>query len=413
MKLKNRVIASLVVIAPLLFLNACGSDTPASTPNTIASLPQATGPVTTSHSVVKAIENAVNLPSRGMNLFSATTGKKLVDWSSITWSSSTSGPFCDAGNMVSGIFRDASNPDKILCYIGALDAGGLVTNPYDGNYHYMTVDNTPGRSGSIKVKMKIVRGANGISTFEMFDCQGGTTQSEYTKMDLSNGATVTAVHANNSGGQVSSNRATVTGTVDTSGKWVSKTITSYNYYSAASRTASSSGNYNQVRQFSDQVSVTGTAIGDYGGNTSSSQLFAMLGILNTDSYATFALGNGIAKQKSTYSGCASCSLDSSLRAWNGDTAAKVTADSTVDNYATVTGTALADVIPKATVQTTTAFTTAETWDCTPPTGTTFTSVDFTGGGTATQTAIAACNTKFGEGGGSWVQCWNSGADYTQ
>lgn len=420
---RQSIFALAVVSAAGALFTACSSDSGSSGVTNLAGLPTATGPVTTSSSVLKYPKDLSKalMPMLGqVSSFisqgnapdtNRTFGMKASDWSTNNWTSK-SGPLCDMGQQVSELFRNAANPDKILCYIAAMESANLfVGNNYDGNWKYYNVTGTPGR-GNLKVKFRIQTSGGAIRDFQMYTAQAARdsfrpvcSNTEYIHADLSSGATITSVYNGSDGGNTFKGRVVATGNIDANGDWTSKTITANNSGAWGSDT---NGNYVVLNQYSDLVTLSGSMEGSFSGQSNKTRLYAQMALLDADPYVDLQYGAGSVKMWADWPGGSTPDLDVT-RAWS-STGDKILSTSST-YYADVNAASYPALKAYADVDTDATLGTGETWDCSADTaGAAFTDVPFGGAATA---GIAACNAKFGGGGGgNWVQCWNNGADYS-
>jgi len=117
-------------------------------------------------------------------------------------------------------------------FTGSSDASGQAINVYDGEWHIFNLNITNDQGAPDKVKMKIVKNSAGsITSFTMFMCkQNGTmTQTEYTDqtIDGQSFAMHGIGHFADSQWQ-GSHQVDVTGTLNSSGVFTQKTISSRN-----------------------------------------------------------------------------------------------------------------------------------------------------------------------------------------
>ena len=105
------------------------SDSEASTTDDVASLAKVTEEVSSTSSKLQGKAESVGT-------FAATTGVKLSEASSLTWSSTHNRAMCESITMVKDLLQEASQPDVILCYVGVMRRNGAFTGTIDdGNYH--------------------------------------------------------------------------------------------------------------------------------------------------------------------------------------------------------------------------------------------------------------------------------------
>lgn len=428
MKRNSIVLASAITIAGAL-LNGCGSSSTSggggggngsAAISTLSAIPTATGPVVSSRSLdgvsfslskthLPIVETTSSTPFKTQET-RPWVSMKASDWSNNTWTGK-SAPLCDAGNQVSQLFRDASQPDKILCYISAMENGGLFTgNNYDNNWKFYEVQNVPvgpGRNSraSLLVKFKIQKAENGgILDFKMYtadeaperrDCSNG----EFIHADLSSGATITTVY----GGANGKARIQATGTLNTAGDWVSKQITAHSWWSNG---GNDSGNYSVLNQFADYLTMSGSMVFNYGTGINKNQLYSKMALVDAASFAELEFGAGSTKMQSDWDGNGTADFIAN-RSWNATGDRILSTSGTY--YADVASATLLDIKTPEEVSAAADFISGETWDCTADEpGSSFVTVDFASGSAAA--GIAACDAKFGDGG-QWTSCYNSGAYY--
>lgn len=390
-----------------IFLNGCGSNSTGggnAAVTSLSAIPTATGPVVSSRSKDEN-QSAIN-SQQSNNETRPWVSMKASDWSNNTWTGK-SAPLCDAGNQVAQLFRDASQPDKILCYISAMETGGLFTGDnYDNTWKYYEVQNVPSRTGraSLKVKFKIQKGSNGgIVDFKMFTADAARTDrvcsnGEFIHADLSSGATITTVYS----GEHGKARIQATGTLNSEGKWSSKQITANNFWSNGSF---DSGNYSVLNQYSDYLTLSGSMIYNHSGGTNQNQIYSKIALVNADNFANLEFGAGSTKMQSDWNGGGADFQ--AARSWSsiGD---RILSTSGA-YYNDVSGATLSEVKSTNQISTDSNFTSGETWDCTADEpGSSFAQVNFASGSAAA--GIAACNAKFGDGG-QWTNCYGVGAYY--
>jgi hypothetical protein len=407
-----RILASVVMLPLVLFLGSCSKDSTSSTAVTsLSALPAATGPVSGS-AILKEMKN------RDIKLFSAATGLTFAQFDGVTWSGATkSRPFCESGRIVREAYLQAANPDKILCYIGAMkDAGAFSADVDDGNYKYYSVSGSEDRAltgrpgGSLNIKFKVVKSGSAITRFEMFMCQG-STQDGYVSEDISNPAASTVLTkfissgSNEGTAYAYATQTDVAGAINSSGAWTSKVITMKNTNSFGSGGAS--GSYRQkatITQYSSRVDLDAFMAGTFGSDEFNNRLYAVIQILNPSQISTFAMGDGSAKYILSHTHGTTQTFNNTA-SWLGDTYAPLTPASSGEQYATANA-----ATPRAVEAVSVTFTADETWDCNPPSGTSFTSAVAEGGSAGLTAALAACDTKYGSERGGYVQCWEASGE---
>ncbi len=404
--------ALAVVSAAGALFTACSSNNSSSTPSvtSLATLPAATGPVTS---------------SRIQEIRPASTGRLLSAWHNnggATWTSK-SGPMCQTGEMIMRLLSDAAQPDKILCYVGAMETHGVFSASYDGNNKYYVLNPPSGfnkkhtgrPAGDMTIKFNIAKTGNAISDFKMWMCETtrgdrAITQSEYVATSLSNGtATVTSVGVHSGSGFSASQRTVATGSFNSSGVWTSKTITNTGSFSGGSDvTAFQNKQYMSLTQASDNFSLNGYFNGYYGGsgNSQEGRMYAKIQGLNLSNLATAALGDGSAKFSFTFPGVVGPLTDT--KSWTGDDQTPMaTASDGVYHAAVSLGT-----LPNSDTITAPTFSGAEVWDC-DTTGQTVITINMSGsefsGNANLQAAMLACDSKYNFNNNNMTNC--SGASF--
>ncbi|MBI4403129.1 MAG: hypothetical protein HY537_03165 [Deltaproteobacteria bacterium] len=396
--MKNFIVFALVVFS-IALMNGCGSSPGGSATGSgitdLSALPKATGPVVGGSSI-----NRFNSGLR-TDLFSATTGKKLDDWGSVTWNSTKSGPLCQTGNMFRNLLQQAAQPDKIMCYVGVMETNGLFTASYDGTYKYYTFSAPgEGRPGStMKIKFKMAKASDGsINAFEMFNCEGDVnTNTEYIGQTIS-GTTVTLtnVGVHTSGGTFRQ-RTTVTGEATSTG-WTSKTIDSAGSFVVSSGQSYSMSQALTLVQYSNRAQLSGYFTGSFGQNSHTGRIFSISQILTPDTLKTFAMGDGTLKARFAFSGGGYESSSDDVRGWTGDDTAPKSPVANAEYYSDVNAGTLPTVgTPN------TAFAASETWNCQPDGS--FQTIAMDQSAVAVMTGINNCNNVYEYANqGGWVDC---------
>jgi len=384
--------SSILLGASILMLNCGGSSVEL---GTIDDLPQATAPV---------LGNSLAIASVSLN--SAATGLTLKDLAGTAFNAATSSrAMCEVAGATREALENAGQSDKILCYVkNVMSASANATalsaaevNIYDGSDHVLALDF--GAGNVAKIKMKIVKSGNSITTFKMYMCQNGTTQSEYLNQTIS-GSNVT-INSKNVGGESGNtwkSDFSVTGKLNAEGAFTEKTLTSLSYNGNGTSTGATSATFNQ---YTNAMKASSYQTWTSGSNTNSNKVYANYELLGTDSLGTIAIGDGTLKTESTGSWGGNPWTWSVTEAWTGDTKAVVTPASNGAFYATVTAANLPATDPTATAAAIT-FTVgaADYWDC---------------GGTAEatlsvdQTILDAACTNFSLYSGSdrdWLNCYD-------
>lgn len=365
------------LILSTLSIIACGGSGGGLTD--IASLPKATGSVAATSASSATIKPA------------ATTGTLIKDLQDVDWNDK-SRALCEAGSIVKNVLREAGTGDKILCYIGVMERNNLFNASYDGTDKYYTL--APGAGDedpqTMKVKFNITQSGGQISNFKMWTCEDGSTQSQYLSLTNTNGTvTMTSVNRHSGGGFTFGNRATVNGTVNSSGSWLTKAMTSSiegtGTYGSESFTHDG---YASITQESSTITLsafqTGTHDDGSTDHTFTSELYGIMEILNPGSLSTFAIGDGSLDFELNFDGTPA----NGTASWTGDNQGVVTPATSGPYYED----AEAGTPPTAAAQTIT-FNSAdsETWDCA---GGTFTDIPSSSFTSAIETQLQACDTQF-------------------
>ena len=426
-----RISAKLISAFSLCALVACNqsststSDTSSSSTGTISSLPKATGPV--DGSSASAFEAINGLSMSDVTTSAATTGVALKSWNnSSLWGATKSRAMCETGSLLQDAFDGAMSPDKIACYVGAVQAANKFSGQTidDGNYVYFKLVNLPSAGGyQPRIKMKIVKSGGAITTFEMFSCfdnSTGTTQTEYLSSTISNGSvSLTSKNIGGSGTQSYGSSTSVSGTVDSSYKWNSKTITVDRFFTDTGNSGSFSQNAT-VTQLTSSFRLSGYNKGSWGSGASkqvwTNKFYIAVQGLNMSTPKSVSLGDGSASyamdfcQNPQGGGGTSCTgaeatkfSATAVDSWLGDTRAKLTPATGGDYYSI----ANSGSVPSSTPTVSVSFTGAQTWDCT---NSSFISVDmsdFNNTSTTLGAAIATCDAKYSfnkDGGSSGYYC---------
>lgn len=403
---RHSIIALAVVSAAGALFTACSSDYTSSTPSitSLAGLPAATGPVTASRA------NALTEVDRSKTLSTWTTG----------WDGTKSGPMCQTGEMIMRLLSDASSPDKILCYVGAMEAAGYFTASYDGSNKYYLLSGMGPRSvgsktrpaGDMTIKFNITKTGNSITDFKMWMCETtrgkrAINQSEYVATSLTGGvATVTSVgkFSGIDGGDSysGSQRTVATGNFNSSGSWTSKTIT--NTGSFTGTFSASTYEHNQqlsLTQGTDNFVLSGYFDGDNNGNSQTGQIYSKVAGVNLANLTTAALGDGSAKYSFTFGGGGGGSF-TDTKSWQGSDQTSLTPASDGTYYSVVSSATL----PTAEAITAPDFVGSEIWNC-DTTGQTVETIDMAAAMAAISAEIAACDTKYSFNNNSPAGCYNA------
>lgn len=380
--------------------------------NEFSEVAKVTGPVTTTRaaSLAKASQNVMKLIEKGNDGLAATTGVSLA--SPGTFASGSSLPLCENVNLLKEILREAAGPDKILCYMAGMKSTGILPSTLDvadGNTHYIKLTNMPdsgGGSQEPRVKFRIVKTGDTITSFVMHSCFSGTAaspqQSEYISQTITNGsATVLTKNLGSQGSASYGSSMTTTGAF-ANGAWSSKNIAGFRYYSEG---ASSNVMTLNLDQFADSVQMAIAMKGGFSGDVFTNLFYTVAELLNgTSTLSSFALGDGSSKYTMSFdessNGTGADFTQSGIISWNADNKSNLTTASDGDKYTSAAaGTLPSEPNPALTV----SFSGDEAWNCDVPTGETFVESDFQTGGQSFVTHMNNCTDQY-LGDGSWLQC---------
>lgn len=394
---------ALTLLATLVLYLGCSKNETTSV-SSLSALPAATGPVVGGRALTKRL---------------ATSGRKLTEWHNnggSNWGADKSGPMCQTGEMITRLLSDASQPDKIMCYVGAMEANGFFTASYDGTDKYYVLSNPPARftgrdgrpMGEMPIKFNITKTDGSITDFKMWMCMTNsrnrvTSQMEYVSASLNNGqATVTSVGVHDTGAIAASQRTVATGNFNSSGNWTSKTIT--NTGSFGGGMGGSAFQHKQqlsLTQNSENYILSGYFSGYHGGvgNTQSGSLYSKIQGLNLSTLATAALGDGTTYFSFTFPDGHRPTF-SGTRSWTGDNQTPITATEG-SYYADVNN----QILPESTSITAPSFSGSEVWDCDAGSETVTTinmgAAAFT---PSLQAALEECNSKYGFNNNNPTSC---------
>jgi len=415
---RHSLFALAVVTAVGALFTGCGGDS-GSTSNLMGTIPAATGPVGASRlikfpqdiskalmPVLGQVDSDLNGKSSSPRAFTM----KAVDWTTNTWNGK-SGPLCDIGQQVANTFRDAAQPDKILCYIQAMESASLFTgNNYDNTNKYYRV--SMGREG-VDVKFKIELNGTSIKDFKMWTSQTARaaqkrsrvcSNDEYIHAAFTGStASITSKMNNSFGGSQFKGKVMASGTVDAEGNWLTKSIESWNWGDFG---ADEFGSYMDLDQYDGYLTLSAAMDGTFSGNTNSQLMYSKVQLVNASDRQNLEFGYGTTRFQAEWNPALEGPEADNYWAWNESGAPVAKASSTY--WADVNQHALPATVIKTTMGTeaTLKEPDGECWDGNPEGSFTTVTVN-----AAAQAGLAACDAKFGEGGGSWVSCWSS-ADYT-
>lgn len=381
--MNTKFIGFSITVAALLLQIGCSNSTSTSG---IASLPKATG--------------AVSSVGAEQILQAAVTGTPVKDFEDITWGGSKSRGMCESGAILKNVLREAAGPDKILCYLGVMESNGAFTASYDGTDKYYEVAGA-GEGAALKVKFNITTDTNGnISNFKMWTCDDGSTQSEYISVVNTNGSiNMRTIHYHTGSGFTFRNIATATGNYNSSSGWTSKTMTVSLRGTGSSPSFDESG-YASITQGASTATLSAFRTGSYSSSNYVQAMYSVMGILNTGSMNTFAVGDGSVKFDGAYNSSTLPGSPATV-SWLGDDQSIVSPASNGDHYTAANSGSL----PTPSTQTPN-FAGDEVWDCSSSSG--FTSVSITGNSTI-QTGLSACDTQFAaDNNRSFIDCHNGG-----
>lgn len=394
----------LITIPLSLALIACSSDSGSDSVSgtMISNLPANTDPVTSNSSS--------GLTQKAINALAAVTGLNLSSWSDTSnWQASNSRAMCEVGQALKESLSEAMNPDKIKCYVGAIQASGGLSgiNIEGGSDVYFKLTNFPENpSMEPRIKMKITRDSlDRINHFEMWSCfdHNGSNyvQSEYALQTIDANLAISSYskHVGTYGSNSYGGASTVTGQLDSGFNWTSKSMTLQRYHSGSGSSHSQSLS---VTQNSSSFIVSGYNAGSWGQDIFSNSFYAAVQGLNMSSPKSIALGDGSANYNLDW--CFDSDSDddcsdesggnrhtsSTIDSWNGDTRENLGTASSGDYYSLVSS---ATVPPVSSVSAI-SFSGDEAWDCS---ATTFADVDLTNmenTSTALGQAFEACDNKY-------------------
>lgn len=428
----KRGIVVVAIMAFGCFLYACGSSSDSGssssspTVSTIEQLPMATGPMAASSSSVSALPSIGKAAEVGK---AAATGLNIISTQQSDFEHDDSMGACEVFNVVRQSVLSAAQADRILCYVQAMAAldtfEGLTDsagNPVvidDGSWHIFNMNFEGADEGApSRVKMRIQKTGDAITSFTMFMCQGSgdsIAQNEYTSQTIDGSNFVMTAKGMYSDGEwTGRHQVDVTGALNASNAFTSKTVTAKDYGSAIGG-ANLNWQESTLAQLPGAFALSGYRYGNYTdpeGGTGTSQEAAyskgqMLGDSVVDrTIANLAMGDGAVKVDGAYTSSrwGAYDPDPSVDAWLGDGAEVLTPASDSAYYAD----ANAGTLPTVGAQPSIEFTADQTWDC-------------TDGGIAYATlpvvslpAIeSACSQYGGMGGDSWINCYEQIGQYQQ
>ena len=433
-KIKSKSSVFLGVSITGLLASGCfssgggSSSTSATGISTLDALPAATGPVVGGggSGLVKHFSN-----------LSSTTGTKLSDMGKLDENGNPivsfgSRAFCENSNLIKQVIKEASGPDKILCYISAMKATGIIPsseNVYDGNWHHWALsgmgadgDGAP-EEGAPLVKFRITKDSSGkISDFKMYSCfgeSGGTpVQSEYISQSFSgSSAVVTSKYVGSESSINFGAEVTASGEVNSSGEWVSKNLVAKNYHFGD---GSNFSMFMDMNQYPDYITLSGYQKGVFASVQESelgpipitltfdNKMETYVELINPENLSNLALGHGSSSVNFTVTIAADLfdtpvtfnHLD--VESWNGDTRQIDPSGPYVSNVSSAT--LMSSSAPSAIT-----FGAGEEWDC-DVSSISETVADMSNGNlisTGMGAAMMACDDKFGSGT-EWIECSDVG-----
>lgn len=405
---------TMVVAASLLmvigFMAGCGSSGSSSsdTPNitTVDSLPRATSPV------VSGTSGSISAKDVSLEKASAVTGVNLKNMSSSTFGRTSSMDLCQAANQTKQVIENAAMADMILCNIQTIvanDTTGQLATIYDGNYHVFGLSASGGDGETPDhVKAKITKTGDVVTGFEMFACKSGT-QKEYINQAITGtGVTITSKgkHGSASNGWYGRHQIEVTGVLNSSGYFTSKSM-ELDQYGGQAEGAATQWSEATVTQYADKMVFDGYDSGSPPtGGTYQNRVYAQYQLIDSNSSATnslydiglIAVGNGAAHGFFNSTPVSGTPWTAEYTAgWNGDT---LLADNTVTVGSTTT--LWYDLVTSTSPRNVSAtapsieFTTSQTYACNETE-----EVQITANETALNTACSRFT--FGH---TWVDCYN-------
>jgi hypothetical protein len=378
---------ALALIPGLILTTGCSkksssaaTSTSTTAASSISALPKSTGKVVSSgsSSLLKSDKLAREAEFYGR---AATTGETFKKATGTDWGSTHSRAFCETTSMVKDLYTEAAEPDRILCYIGGMKKKEKFSaDVEDGNYHFYKLlkDGTE----NLRVKFRVVKDGDLITTFEMFTCANfngtGFEQESYlNQVNTSTESTIDTKHLmkmssedmdgdgtndeTNFGGKLN-----VKGNINSSKQWTSKIITGEKFTSFGSGSNKSTfGTSAKITQGIDTLTLEGY----YGGNfnmstfsmTFNNKFYSLAQLIGSDKVETFALGDGSSRFSVDFKigGVASDSMNTT-QSWTGDDRLPLATASEGTYYSQVND----KTLPTQDNPEVLTFGTTESWDCT-------------------------------------------------
>jgi len=251
------------VLGAVAFLVSCGSSSSSDDTPSIASiedLPRATSPV------VSAVSGSISAKDAIVTKTPATTGVVLKNFAADTFGAGDSLDMCEATNQAKMVISEAAMADMILCYVQNIVAGDPDLEViYDGEYHVLGLEIGEDGGAPDHLKMKVTKSGGAITEFEMFMCQDGS-QTEYVKQTISGttmGMVAKGLHTG--GGWNGAHQVVVSGTLNSSGQFISKTIELDQYGAPAAALENTNWSEATVTQYSNGMTFNGYNAGSWGG----------------------------------------------------------------------------------------------------------------------------------------------------
>lgn len=352
--------------------------------NVLSELPSSTGAVSTS-----AI--SAGLTKKKIIQGLATTGAIFSNLDATSFSGKSTA-MCENVNIFSQMFKDASQPDTVKCYMSEMKRLGIMKiDPADGQFHYMKIKNMgsseeEGRADEPRIKLRLVKNSSGnVASFEMFSCfrandSGAPIQSEYFKQDFTDGATLVSKFIGSQGTASFASQVNVTGNYDFDTQaWISKQLVGTRTYSDTGDNAGSFVQTLTLDQYSDTAKLQGAAYFTYGSSKMTNSFYTVAQLIGSDSLSTLGIGDGSTRATMTYDQTNDGTDDwtfSGYKSFDGDSFLDLGTASNGDFYSDVEGQTL-PTIPAGTE--TVSFESSEEWNCALPSGKSWSVIDFNDG----------------------------------
>lgn len=397
--MRNPVLIALTLGIGTAALVGCGNHTASSGPATLASLPMLTGPS-------RALTTGV-VTRGGFVQQAASKGVPLKSWSSFFASGGTSRAFCEVGNGLKNLYRNAEHVDRLKCALGAVEATGAF-GPllYDGNEHYLNLQNVAGKN----VALKIIAEKNNdgmVVHLRFWSGWGSSAQTEYYDYQTDGGR----IHLETvSVSGTARQRTRVQGSANSAGLWTTtKQIDAISLNDGADAGGNRWSNQQQttINEANEALEVTDSQQNAFTPNGATAAIpnalvaTGVLQLLNTPNARldSLALGGGTFKYDTRWGTNAS---GPQVVGWAGDTGAPLATGVHVDYLETVQ----ARDLPAAVGDLSVAFAAeqGEQWDLQPPKDTTPPNFDFAAQTPAFNQAASTCEANYAFSDESWVDC---------